>query len=337
MKISIIIPVYNSKKYLNKCLDSIKNQTYKNLEVILVDDGSTDNSLEICKNYEKKDKRFKVFHKKNGGTSSARNYGLKQATGDYITFMDNDDYVNNKDAFNNIYNQLKKTNPDILFHNCIYYWEDKNSFTKPNTNFDRNKIIDQEKYESLKYLIKEGIFTYTVWDKVIKADLVKDNNLKFTEGMRNEDTEFSLKLFELSKKYDYLNKPFYVYRKNHSYAQTSKLKYQDTLDLKNILNTYINKYANDDTEMKFYIHNYISYLFAVYIAQTNLLFKHTKNKKVLKDLKDMEKYKFLLHSNLNPCMKKVSLVYKVCGFDITKLLLTVYIKYIYKLKIIDTN
>ena len=105
MKISIIIPVYNSQQYLKKCLDSIKIQTYKNLEVILVDDGSTDNSLEICKNYAKKDQRFKVFHKKNGGTSSARNYGLKQVTGDYITFMDNDDYVNNKDAFNNIYNQ----------------------------------------------------------------------------------------------------------------------------------------------------------------------------------------------------------------------------------------
>ena len=99
MKISIIIPVYNSKKYLRKCLTSLKKQSYKNLEIILINDGSTDNSLDICNQYKKIDKRFKVYTKKNGGTSSARNYGIKKSTGDYITFVDNDDFINDNKCF----------------------------------------------------------------------------------------------------------------------------------------------------------------------------------------------------------------------------------------------
>ena len=92
--ISVIIPVYNAEKFLKSCLDSVVNQTYKNLEIILVDDGSKDNSLEICKQYEKKDKRIKLICKKNGGAASARNLALTIAKGDYITFVDSDDFIN---------------------------------------------------------------------------------------------------------------------------------------------------------------------------------------------------------------------------------------------------
>ena len=112
MKISVIVPVYNVEKYLTKCVDSIMNQTYKDLEIILVDDGSTDNSGKICDEYVKKDKRFKVIHKKNGGLSDARNVGIKNSTGEYLSFIDSDDYIDN-DMIECLYNACIKNNADI--------------------------------------------------------------------------------------------------------------------------------------------------------------------------------------------------------------------------------
>ena len=106
-KISVIIPVYNVEKYLDKCIMSVINQSYKNLEIIIVDDGSTDNSRVLCDKYAKIDNRIKVFHKKNGGLSDARNFGLKHATGEFIAFLDSDDWVD-KDLYKILYDNIFK-------------------------------------------------------------------------------------------------------------------------------------------------------------------------------------------------------------------------------------
>lgn len=113
IKFSIVVPVYNVKNYLNKCLDSILDQTYKNFEVIIVDDGSTDDSGKICDQYDKIDDRIKVFHKKNGGLSDARNYGVKYITGDYLLFIDSDDYIENK-LLEKLSDCLKKAKVDLI-------------------------------------------------------------------------------------------------------------------------------------------------------------------------------------------------------------------------------
>ena len=114
MFLSVIIPVYNAEKYLCKCIESLLSQTYTNLEIILVDDGSKDDSLSICREYEKADSRVKCFHKENGGLSSARNYGLDRATGEYITFVDSDDVIS-LDFFSSAVNTMAKTNADIAY------------------------------------------------------------------------------------------------------------------------------------------------------------------------------------------------------------------------------
>lgn len=112
-KISVIVPVYNVEDYLEECINSILGQTYKNLEIILVDDGSTDNSSKICDIYEKKDKRIKVIHKENGGLSSARNEGLKYRTGEYISFVDSDDFID-KTMYEKLYSAIKKYDADVV-------------------------------------------------------------------------------------------------------------------------------------------------------------------------------------------------------------------------------
>ena len=127
--ISIIVPVYNVEKYLKKCVDSIVNQTYKNLEIILVDDGATDNSGKICDELVELDNRIKVYHKKNGGLSDARNYGVERATGDYIGFVDSDDYID-AEMYEKLYEAIKKENVDVAECNLkIVYPEKTDLFT----------------------------------------------------------------------------------------------------------------------------------------------------------------------------------------------------------------
>ena len=110
--ISVIVPIYNVEKYLRQCLDSIQNQTYQNFECLLINDGSPDNSADICREYVEKDSRFKYFEKENGGLSDARNYGIRQSKGSYLTFVDSDDWLEH-DALDRLYGALRKGNADI--------------------------------------------------------------------------------------------------------------------------------------------------------------------------------------------------------------------------------
>ena len=126
-KISVIVPVYMSELYLEKCLDSIVQQTYQNLEIILINDGSTDGSAAICQRYQNQDERVKVYHKRNGGVSSSRNRALEVVTGDYIVFVDNDDWLE-LDHIQNLYDLLKKTDADIAIGNFTQFLDDQASF-----------------------------------------------------------------------------------------------------------------------------------------------------------------------------------------------------------------
>lgn len=144
MKISIIIPVYNSTLYLKQCVESILAQTYHNFEILLVDDGSTDDSPMLCDEYAQKDDRIVTIHKQNGGTSDARNVGLEKASGDYITFMDNDDYWSDPDALCDIIKVISETEPDVVMHANMVYWQDKNRTVNP-SSFDRTLVSGKEK------------------------------------------------------------------------------------------------------------------------------------------------------------------------------------------------
>ena len=140
IKISIIIPVYNVEKYLATCLDSVINQTYKNLEILLIDDGSTDSSGLICEQYSKKDTRIKTIHKKNGGLSDARNVGISYASGDYISFIDSDDFID-INTFTILNQYIKQYNADIITFNYYdYYNKDKIS---PHLLFNNLKLFTQ--------------------------------------------------------------------------------------------------------------------------------------------------------------------------------------------------
>ena len=150
-KISVIVPVYNVKLYLHKCVDSILNQTYQNIEVLLIDDGSTDGSSDICDSYTEKDSRIKVVHKKNGGLSSARNTGLDMATGEYILFVDSDDYID-IEMIRRLYDALVKTGADMGVCNIRMVGVDGlTTFPYPE-NVVRDEEMDEALYLSLIHI-----------------------------------------------------------------------------------------------------------------------------------------------------------------------------------------
>jgi glycosyltransferase involved in cell wall biosynthesis len=327
MKISIIIPVYNSTLYLKQCVESILAQTYHNLEILLVDDGSTDDSPKICDEYATKDSRIITIHKQNGGTSDARNVGLEKASGDYITFMDNDDYWSNPEALNDIVKIIDETQPDVVMHTNMVYWQDKEKTVNP-SSFDRRLASGKKREDAVGNLIKSGMLTVTVWTKLVKTSLIREHDLYFKKGIRNEDTDWIARMLIYAERFEWYDKPFYMYRKGHETAQTSqKMKYHMVNDLKNILIEYT-EYAQQHMDEKYrrVFYSYLAYPYAVWMGQAYLI---EQNEQIKKDRKLMKKYDYLLSYDMNPAVHLVHLVYRILGFELTSKILMLYIKKTY--------
>lgn len=204
--ISIIVPVYNVEKYLNNCIKSIIGQTYKNIEIILVDDGSTDNSSKICDDYAKKDKRIKVIHQKNSGLSEARNIGIKNASGTYIGFVDSDDYIA-KDMFEYLFKLVKTNHADISICNYSMVTEYTNEDKSKNIEKEKIKILDSK--DALKELLSEKRIQNYAWNKLYKKSLFE--NLSYPAKMKMEDLGTTYKLFLKAKKIILSNQKKYFY------------------------------------------------------------------------------------------------------------------------------
>ena len=207
-KVSIIIPVYNVEKYVKEAVESAMNQTYKNIEIILVDDGSTDNSGKICDEIEKEDKRIKVIHTKNGGLSAARNVGLETATGDYIMFLDSDDFLE-LDAVEHMYNAIEEKNADYIIGNYINATEDGEKWEKP--------VFSYEEFREFRLSIEDSfnsffIMNSSVCNKIFRKTFIEELNLKFEEGLPAEDAIFTTYCFIKSQRVFYIPKLVFNYR-----------------------------------------------------------------------------------------------------------------------------
>lgn len=219
-KVSVIIPVYNVEKYLRKCLDSVINQTYQNLEIILIDDGSPDNCGDICDHYAEADNRIKVIHKKNGGLSAARNDGLKLATGKWISFIDSDDWCE-LDLYEKAVAAAEKENVDILIYNLFRNYDHKETaimaFPEAFVSTDIN-FISKMQLSALSKFYTPFLHNWSQgfpWDKLFRASLIIDNQLTFATNVKaNEDVIFGLHAFQFAKKIAYIDAYLYHYRDN---------------------------------------------------------------------------------------------------------------------------
>lgn len=207
--ISVIVPIYNVEKYLARCVDSIVNQTYKNLEIILVDDGSPDRCPQMCDDYAEKNSRIKVVHKKNGGLSDARNVGMAVATGEYISFIDSDDYVSD-DFFECLLDVMNKENSDIAECSVVKLYED-NRFDEFS---DDLSVKTYDTQDAMSALIAENPFHQHVWNKLYKTELVRD--IPYAVGKLNEDEFWTYQVFGRANKVSKLNKTMYYYFQRNS-------------------------------------------------------------------------------------------------------------------------
>lgn len=219
IKLSIIIPVYNVEAYLNKCIESVVNQTLKEIEIIMVNDGSPDNSKKIIESWMKKDKRIKLFNKENGGQASARNLGLTKANGEYIAFLDSDDYVDTT-MYEKLYNKAKSENLDIVL--CNYYLDYGN-----NHIVEKSKIFPKEgKINAEEYIVS----TPSPVNKLFKKDFLDKINFKFPEGFIYEDLASIPVLGIYEPKIAYIDKCYYYYYQSPVSTMRNKeykKKYED--------------------------------------------------------------------------------------------------------------
>lgn len=221
LSISIIIPAFNIERYLTGCLDSILSQVNDDVEVIIVNDGSTDNTGNVADYYALNYDFIKVLHQSNQGVSTARNRGLLTAIGDYIWFVDGDDLIADN-AIVLLIRWIKNDPVDVIFFkNQTFFVESKKiSFTR----FDNTILIGKDFINHIPDLIEQGIISYSSCDKVVKRDLLISNNINFdTELTYSEDYFWNYQLFNLINKFAYTNQVFYFYRKSREQSATTQL------------------------------------------------------------------------------------------------------------------
>lgn len=210
--ISVIVPVYNVEAYVAKCIESIQNQSYQHLEIILVDDGSTDDSGDICDQYAAYDDRIKVIHQENGGLSAARNTGIEAANGDYIGFVDSDDYIG-LTVYEDMLHLLKENNLDIIEFTAF---RDKNGAIIEGCNDGKLEIFDKD--DALRLAMHDCFVA--AWSKLYKRSAIGD--VRFPIGRKFEDTATSYLYVANSNRVGHINRCYYYYRLNpNSITQTS--------------------------------------------------------------------------------------------------------------------
>lgn len=208
MKLSIIVPVYNAEKYLEDCIRSILTQKFSDFELILINDGSTDNSGDICDTYSEKHDNIKVIHQKNCGQSVARNIGLNVAKGDFIGFVDSDDWIH-KEMYYVLINLAIIKNADIVA--CNFYVMNRNGTFSTFTSSVQN--LEFNKDEAMREIYKNRILSFSPCNKIYRRNIF--DNLRFIENIIFEDMDLSYKLIYNSEKIVYTNNPLYYYRYNN--------------------------------------------------------------------------------------------------------------------------
>lgn len=206
-RFSIVIPVYNTEKYLDCCVKSVLTQTFRDFELILVDDGSPDNSPAMCDAWAEKDHRIRVVHQENGGLSAARNTGIRNASGEYLLFLDSDDWWSNDEVLNFLAKQLIRTPVDVLSFNYRKSYDGK--LEPP---YFAETIPASEYTESLAQMMQGDRWVTGACNKAIRRTLLTDNNLFFRTGITSEDIDWTLRLALCSQTFAYANVCVFVYR-----------------------------------------------------------------------------------------------------------------------------
>lgn len=318
--ISVIVPVYNSEKYLKRCIDSILNQTYKAIELILVDDGSPDNCGKICDEYAKKDKRVRVIHKTNAGVSAARNSGLEIASGNYATFVDSDDYIK-PEMYSNMMEKVHQYNCDVVMCDCIKDFTDHSEIYTHDIRagfYDKEQLVN-EYYPHL--LMMENIeYPATISNCLILFNRNKLGNLRYVVGVRySEDLLFGAQLVYNTDSFYYMKEQAYY----HYYMNPTSATHKFTVDKWNDYKTLhfeINNYFSEcesfdfshqiDLCLLFFVYNSVSNIFSADNLEREKKFEIVRNILGDNEVRRMFSNIKVLKLPISKKLKIVTIIYK---------------------------
>lgn len=323
--ISVVIPVYNSELYIDECLQSILKQTIvENIELICVNDGSNDSSLDILNMYKTKFPNMIIIDQKNAGSAIARNNGLQIANGEYVYFVDNDDYLANDNCLNELYSIAKKTSLDILNFNHLIL--KNNSLRKVSINRENNKIYTGKEYLSTA---EKGNITNTPWDKLLKGSYLKEINFSYTSGVISDDAESLLRLFYNAKKVSFIDNYAYVYRIRPNSVMTGEKTEKYIISTKKILETYTYYYDLEEDKgikrfIKSLIFNRLVSYYELILANKEFKNKYIDNYNMYKTnylnklekffIKNEENYLNKFKNSKSKLAKKINLNYLIRRF-----------------------
>ncbi len=270
---SIVIPVYNVEKQLEQCIDSVLTQTFSDFEFLLINDGSTDSSLKICLEYQKKDSRIKVIDKENGGASSARNEGIKNATGDYLIFVDSDDFIESENLVSEINLKIIQNSADVILYGAKNFNLLTNSYSISRGNYNLEVIEKFNFLSTVDYLILNNLFPGSAWVFATKTSVVQQNELYFRTNIIAEDIDWVTKIFRVINKVDAVNDVYYIYRKNQDNSVTGNAGVKGINSIVSIIEDWFPKLSKTEKLDRYLLHNLGYYYFT-----TLVLFAKITNK-----------------------------------------------------------
>lgn len=320
--VSVIIPIYNVEKWLPECVDSVLNQTYKNLEVILVDDGSPDGCPAICDEYATRDPRIKVIHKPNGGLSDARNAGIKAMMGEYVIFMDSDDFWLNTFFLEKIVIDIvNKHEPDCILLRAISVSE-TGIYGSPDPILSGYNIDKLPRRQVIEAMNSIGTLWASACTKLVKSDIICGNSIFFEKGILSEDIDYTLQLYPLIAKFFYYDEPVYAYRKREgSITHTIGVKAFDSiLYIIDKWTKLIGSLSVSESEKEIFM-SFLAYQYSILLAFLPDLDKdqRAKYKIMLKERSNLLSY------TANPKVRKIARLYNIAGINITSRILNLYL------------
>ena len=318
---SVIVPVYKVEKYLKRCIDSILNQEFTDIEVILVDDGSPDMCGAICDLYAESDNRIIVVHKENGGLSSARNVGIRRATGKYLMFVDSDDYWDDNRGLVGIYEQLCNKPVDYL---CMcatdeYYGTQKRVIT--GRGYKKEIFEKTDIYQVINEIFTSGYQPGAAWTAIIKREVVEKNKLYFTEGIKAEDIDWIINVMLHVGSINYCDDCFYVYMKGRKESITGTADLKSIKDILWIVDRWSTELLKDKyASVRQSLNTYLAY----HLMCTVILYKRLPKEHKKEAKKEIARRKNILRGLNRRKVIIAAMIYKICGIKIASEILNMY-------------
>lgn len=311
MRFSIIVPVYRVEQYIDQCVQSVLAQNFSDYELILVDDGSPDRCPKMCDGYAAEYPQIQVVHKANGGLSSARNEGMVKATGDYILFLDSDDWWDDSDALAGLDKTIEDTHADVVVFRMKKYYQKENQFSCANS------IVNKARLADVDYLMEQNLFIASACDKAIRRECIWKYNLSFRVGQLSEDIEWCCKILLSGMSVAFYNHAFYVYRQN-SASISHNVSRRNLEDIAKVIQNCERIFMSEGNRSLAVMH---------FLAQQFVLWMGNSTLVTHEDISDlhskMKKYWYLLKYDRYPYVKKV----KKCmflGYSPVRFLLGIY-------------